>query len=72
MQNENEEREPAPIFNAKLILPDGHEIPLVPILVGFLSDCQDEPHLIATTPEEADELLELWEQGVILDRQKNE
>jgi hypothetical protein len=32
-------------------------------------NCQDEPHIIATTPEEADELLDLWEQGVIMDRQ---
>jgi len=26
-------------------------------------DCQDEPRLIATTPEEADEILDMWEAG---------
>jgi hypothetical protein len=26
-------------------------------------NCQDEPHLIATTPEEADEILAMWEAG---------
>jgi hypothetical protein len=29
----------------------------------IIGDCQDEPHLIASTPEEADEIIDMWEAG---------